>query len=208
MTCIDFSCNICDARAIAYAVYAEFARLVDFYKENNGTFCTEYCKEAAIIEGVAQSVKIKLESIVEQLEIFTEDTSRFLCELCNGEVDEGQIQRLIAAFKKDCVLYEISTFGEIIDCSVARLRGSAEIGVGSFVAMAYEVFDRLNIVLANYGIEMIKPKPPEIFDAKRHEVLMAEVADGFIRGQVIRVLSCGYRQGNKVLVRANVICAK
>jgi len=203
-----FSCGICVARTVAHSIYAEFVRLVEVYDKNEGTFCEEYCRNAAIIEGVAQSVKIKLESIAVQLEEFTQDTSQFLCDFCNGGVQAAHLCKLIATFKKECLLYEVSTFEEIMNCSVERLRRTANADVDLFVKAADGVYAGLNAVLAKYGIEAFKPNVHDMFDGKRHEVLMAEFAEGFSRGEIIKVLNCGYIQGGEVLLRANVVCSR
>jgi molecular chaperone GrpE (heat shock protein) len=77
-----------------------------------------------------------------------------------------------------------------------------------FVAEIDKRHRNLEAILAKYGIEKIAPKPFDIFNAKENEVLMAEVNPDFKKGEIIKTMNSGYRLGDLVLVRANVIAAR
>ncbi|MCL2753821.1 MAG: nucleotide exchange factor GrpE, partial [Defluviitaleaceae bacterium] len=59
-----------------------------------------------------------------------------------------------------------------------------------------------------FGIEKISPKTHEQFNAKEHEVLMAEQKEGFTKGEIIKTINSGYRYNDTIIVRANVIAAR
>ena len=58
------------------------------------------------------------------------------------------------------------------------------------------------------GIEIIDPKPKDIFVAKEHDVLMAERVEGYKKGEIVKVMTKGYKNGNLVYIRSSVIAAK
>jgi len=47
-----------------------------------------------------------------------------------------------------------------------------------------------------------------MFNGKEHEVLIAETSEGFAKGEIIKVINPGYKRGDFILTRANVIAAK
>ena len=118
------------------------------------------------------------------------------------------VQRKLAKYKKDHLLFECSTFEEILHYSVSRLRVSENAAVLVFVAAVDAGMARLEAMLAAYGITMIRPEPHEVFNGREHEVLMAEVHSGFQKGEIVKYMNSGYREGETVLLRANVVAAK
>jgi len=221
-TVCEFSNALYITRSAAYDVYGEFRRISDYYDENEAIFYIGNGREAAIVAGVAETVKMKLESIDEQLRIFSKETTEFLTNFYNGglrreavcEAEKycaqhaGLMNKKIVDFKKKSLLHEICTFEEIINYSVARLRECADESVGLFVEIVDEACVGISRALARHEIEVIEPQIRQRFDGKRHDVILAEVVEGFKRGEVIKVLNCGYMQDGEVLVRANVVAAR
>ena len=114
----------------------------------------------------------------------------------------------LTAYKKEQLLFECSTFEEILYYSVSRLRESPDAAVAAFVAAIHAGTSQLECVLTRHGIEFIRPAPHDAFNGREHEVLMAEQHDGFRKGEVVKLMNRGYKQDGTVLMRANVIAAK
>jgi len=219
--------------------------------------------DAGIINGICETIKIKLESLKESrdeyrrnMDALTEEYTRGFPEIneddCAAAADEifekwstdvsgdemfgaGSLYDLIAAterygafidktrkymermresylkrdyaYKRDCLLYEISTYNEIMNYSVSRLRESAR-GEDGFVAVCDNVLDEISVIIQKNNITAINPAPREMFNGKEHEVLLAEEHEHFVKGMIIKVLNPGYRYGDMILARATVIAAK
>ena len=120
---------------------------------------------------------------------------------------EGLEKRMLT-YMRDSFFYELSTFEEIMYYSVSRLRESENICVISFVAEIDSQYKRTGDILAKYDVEKIAPVAHDAFNAKENEVLMAEESEGFKKGEIIKTINSGYRQGDVVIMRANVIAAR
>jgi hypothetical protein len=118
------------------------------------------------------------------------------------------LNKKILNFKRDSLFFELSTFEEIMHYSVSRLRESVDVQILEFVVEIDKQYKRLEAILAKHGIEKIAPAAHEPFNAKEHEVLMAEQNPDFKKGEIIKTMNSGYRQGDLVIVRANVIAAR
>ena len=121
---------------------------------------------------------------------------------------EEQAEKGILRFFKESVLYEISTFEEILQYSVSRLRESDNDYVKNYIDLIDESARKIEAILNRIGITMIRPNPHDIFNGKEHEVLMAEHIEGFTKGEIIKSITSGYKLNNQILVRANIIAAK
>jgi len=121
---------------------------------------------------------------------------------------EAGFDKIVIGFKRDCLLFELTTFEEIMFYSVSRLRESDVAAVAAFVATIDEQHKALADILTKYGIDKISPVAHDPFNPKENEVLMAEVNPDFKKGTIIKTMNAGYRQGDIVLVRANVIAAR
>ncbi len=124
------------------------------------------------------------------------------------QVINDKFKKASLALKKDCILFEISTFEEIMHYSVSRMRNSQDVNIEDFVQTIDFVFDELIQVLSVIGVEVIEPKPHDLFNGKEHEVIMAEKNDDFKKGEVIKLMNSGYKEKDCVLMRANIIAAK
>ena len=111
-------------------------------------------------------------------------------------------------FKKETLLYEISTYEEILYYSVTRLRESSLPEVAAAVTILDDTFLALEALLAENGITPIRPAAHEAFNGREHEVLTAEEQEGFAKGEIIKTMTSGYKLGDQVILRANVIAAR
>lgn len=119
-----------------------------------------------------------------------------------------KINKKCLQFKKETLLYEISTFEEIMNYSVSRLRETEDDILKAYVNIIESVQDKLNMVLSKNNIKIISPKPHDQFNGREHEVLMAEKNEDFKKGEIIKLMNSGYKEGDLVILRANVIGAK
>ncbi|MCL2404407.1 MAG: nucleotide exchange factor GrpE [Defluviitaleaceae bacterium] len=215
-----------------------------------------------ILTGITETLEIKVESLAESLQQFTENSTQLLASIPSGlprltEEDlltaaaqmqeawcanpptletiadfiaacasleafaayDGQFAKHIAStsakiekasfrFKKETLLYEISTYEEILYHSVSRLRESPLPHVAAAVSLLDETFAKLEPLLAEKGITVIRPAAHEPFNGREHEVLLAEETDGFAKGEIIKVMTSGYKYKDQVILRANVIAAR
>lgn len=121
---------------------------------------------------------------------------------------EEALTKKVLNFKRDGLFFELSTFEEIMTYSVTRLRESTCEHVLNFVEEIDKTQKKLEAILTRFNTQKITPTAHEIFNAKEHEVLMAEVQEGFKKGEIIKTMNSGYMQDGQVIVRANVIAAR
>ena len=244
----------------------------DFYeKTKNGAGEITETEYAPIIEGIGETINIKIESLKESLEFFSDikdevleraseelkdpiiekEFEKIAEELYNnfmmefireipmeesnftekniafldGKEEEGLIylsQRLlrrqekieqeankkIIKFLREHLLFEMSTYEEIINYSVSKLRESKEEAIISYVKEIDALTQSVEDTLKAYRIEFIHPNPHEKFNGKEHEVLMAEVKEGFEKGEIIKTMNKGYMLDGHIILKANVIAGK
>jgi molecular chaperone GrpE (heat shock protein) len=118
------------------------------------------------------------------------------------------LEKVSFRFKKEVLLYEVCTFEEILIHSVSRLRVSKNADVFAAAQMLDNAFRELEVILKKNNIAVIRPAPKDIFNAKEHEVLVAEKHDGFEKGEIIKIITAGYRFKEQVVLRANIIAAR
>lgn len=106
------------------------------------------------------------------------------------------------------ILSEIITLEELLHHSVQKLLESQNEGYITFGEIFVELFRRIQVQLEKKSIYRIVPKEHDMFNGKIHVVLMAIEKSGYTKGEVISYKTSGYRYMEKVLLRANVICAK
>jgi hypothetical protein len=118
------------------------------------------------------------------------------------------LEKSSVRFKKETLLYEICTYEEILTHSVSRLRNSSNPAVLSAALTLDDTFRALEIILKKNNVEIIRPSVREQFNAKEHEVLVAEKNEDFAKGEIIKIMTAGYKFKNHVILRANVIAAR
>jgi len=159
-----------------------------------------------ILKGIAETLEIKVESLREGLHEFRSNCRAIIREdISNRRVT---LANCTFRFKKEILLHEICTYEEILTHSVSRLRQSpCPIAAGAAVLLD-STFDVLESILKKRSITIIRPATGTKFNAQEHEVLMAEKQDGFAAGEIIKVLTSGYGQKERVILRANVVAAR
>ncbi|NLL70058.1 MAG: nucleotide exchange factor GrpE [Epulopiscium sp.] len=121
---------------------------------------------------------------------------------------QQQWVKMVTRHLKNNLLFEMSTFEEILHYSISRLRGETEKSIQQYVDKMDELTQNLHNALEAYGITFITPKPHEKFNGKEQEVLLAEENEAFQKGEVIQCINTGYKYQDQVLLRANVIAAR
>lgn len=111
-------------------------------------------------------------------------------------------------YLKNSLLFEIITFDEMLMYSVSHLSKSSDKSAQEFAAYIRVKSDQIQVLLSEFGISAIEPRPHDMFSGREHEALLAERKPDFSRGEVIMLHNKGYRMGDVVLVRANVIAAR
>jgi hypothetical protein len=122
--------------------------------------------------------------------------------------EKDKVSKMQTEHLRDYVLYEMGTYEEILIYSVAKLKESSDTVVLEYVDECEELLNKQLELLKRHGIDIIRPEPNSLFDAKEHEILIAEKSDTLKRGQIIKSLNSGFKHEGVVLVRANVIAAK
>ena len=117
---------------------------------------------------------------------------------------QNNLEKKLLKFMKESALYEISTFEEILFYSVPRIKEAEP----DAATLANYTLKSLECLLKSNGIDVIRPESHETFNSKEHEVLMAESNPDFKKGEIIKIMNSGYKQGDTVLLRANVIAAR
>jgi len=135
------------------------------------------------------------------LPIFINRRNLQVKSISNGQ---NNIEKRLLKFMRESALYEISTFEEILFYSVSRITESEP----EAATIANYTLKALESLLKSNGIDIIRPAPHESFNSKEHEVLMAESSPDFNKGEIIKIMNSGYKQGDVVLLRANVIAAR
>jgi len=120
----------------------------------------------------------------------------------------SKTEKATTRFKKETLLYEISTYEEILYYSVSRLRESELPQIQSAVQILDETFQALETLLTSKGITVLRPAPHDPFNGREQEVLAAEEQEGFTKGEIIKTMTSGYKMGDQVILRANVIAAR
>jgi len=113
---------------------------------------------------------------------------------------EEKFDRFLLRFKKEVLLYEICTYEEILTHSVSVLTQDTD--------AFHHTFTELQAILERNAIVPIRPAEHEPFNAFEHDVLVAEEHEGFKKGEIIKCLTTGYKQHDKVIIRANVIAGR
>ena len=181
-----------------------FNRILAAYEQNTALPTAAF---ADITAGIAETLRIKIDSLNEARQAFSQEISTLLA--CSPNM--AGLQKKLAQFKKEQLLFECSTFEEILHYSVSRLREVSESDapeVHAFVAAIDENAARLSSILTCRGITLMQPSPHDMFNGREHEVLMAEEREGFAKGEIIKFINSGYKEKDIVLIRANVIAAK
>jgi len=152
------------------------------------------------------SIKLLEDFYKTQINKFNSKNLQMIEEILESEKDS--IRKADYKFRKECLFFEIITFEEIISYSASKLRDSENEAALKCSKLIEGAALNIKELLSEYGIEVIAPELGEMFNGRLHEVIMTREEEGFMRGAIIKVISNGYKEGNIVFARANVICAK
>ncbi|MCL2048433.1 MAG: nucleotide exchange factor GrpE [Defluviitaleaceae bacterium] len=178
--------------------------------------------ESEILDGIRETIEIKILGLRENMQAFKKlgnETIKAFAETKPTPAIFENAERHIKSFaellekqkirfKKEILLYEICTYEEILAHSVSRLRGSGDTAVLGAVEALDTALDELNVILKKNNISVIRPAVKEMFNAKEHEILVAEKHSDFEKGEIIKVMTAGYRVEGQVVLRANVVAAR
>ncbi|MDR1210079.1 MAG: hypothetical protein LBK41_07180 [Clostridiales bacterium] len=180
-----------------------------------------------IARGVAEAIAIKADSLRQSAEGAREASEKTLEGVSPITSPDGRSAKLIrekraaerarvlaaaeksrAAFLKDALLFEVSTFDEMMYYSVPRLAQSGDPAARKLAGLCAGTSLGIERLLAEAGIFPVEPQPGEMFSGRWHVALAAEPHPERKRGEIIAVCGRGWREGDKALVRANVIAAR
>ncbi|MCL1863970.1 MAG: nucleotide exchange factor GrpE [Defluviitaleaceae bacterium] len=119
-----------------------------------------------------------------------------------------KLEKASLRFKREVLLYEVCTFEEILTHSVSRLRDSQDRHVLAAAQDLDFTFRSLEVILKKNNITVIRPLLKEQFNSKEHEVIIAEKHSNFEKGEIVKVMTAGYKHKEQVILRANVIAAR
>ncbi|NLM47897.1 MAG: nucleotide exchange factor GrpE [Epulopiscium sp.] len=119
-----------------------------------------------------------------------------------------EVNLQINKFLKEYLLFEVSTYEEIVNYSVSRLREESDDFAIEYVKNIDQLTASLEETLKEFEIEFVEPVPHDKFNGKEHEVLLAEEREGFKKGEIIKTLNKGYRFNNQIILKANVVASK
>ena len=195
---------------------AEFEVLGEKHIKELGQAAQSFELSDEITEKIFDSVKVSW------LSSLPDDADKFF-EACLGgdeflpardfinKIIEAQFQKVektLLIFKKEVLLYEICTFEEILTHSVPKLESSECETTLSAAVLLRDVFKELEVILKKNNISVIRPSIRSEFNAREHEVLVAEKHEDFAKGEIIKVLTAGYLYKDNVILRANVVAAR
>ena len=197
---------------------AEFEEASEKLIKEPGLLAQSFSPPEDVLMQVAGAVKLRW-----QKETPNEETVHMFFEKCLEGVEYLPLRELVDKlvltllqkaekclldFKREVLLYEICTFEEIITYSATKLETSEDETVVSAAHMIRDVFKEIEVILKKNYITVIRPKVRSEFNAKEHEVLVAEKHEGFNKGEIIKVLTAGYLFKDSVILRANVVAAR
>lgn len=124
-----------------------------------------------------------------------------------GQVKKARFDYDMAYLRNDLFL-ELRTYEELVEHSMKKLIELEPERSGRLTEVMTQTLEKSREILNSHKIEVIRPSAHDRFDGRLHEVLMAEVAADFAKGEVIRTASTGYRLKDQVIMRAGVIAAR
>ncbi len=225
-----------------------FSKIEEYINQNKDELSKT--PEADIVNGILETMQIKIETMREQKSQFQDKCMDIVNKLKDEEIpimeddllalnkqayegwlkDELNLNEIIKPIKQarntiqtkyadqltaycldlivNCILYEIRTFEEITHHSVAKLQESTSEVISDLVEFISGISKSIEMILKKNDIIPLKPKPHDKFNALLHMIILAQDKEDFNRGEIIKLMNTGYIQGERILLRANVIAAK
>lgn len=208
------SCRTGGGKAVAEGIAATMVLKLDAVRE----------KDWAYQMGKKNIAKELEQQVLDQERIFIEQTEQILEDLLDGsdavlsritksflDSVESIIQqhnRYDLSYLKNDLLFELRTFDELIEHSLKKLIDHEQDNARAVMAVMLGTMEKSRDILKAHAIELIIPHEHDKFDIKKHEVLLAEEAEGFVKGEVICCMSVGYQMKAQVIIRASVMAAR
>ena len=111
-------------------------------------------------------------------------------------------------FLKYGLLFEVSTFDELIKESIEKLRFNQLESIQLLIDHIDQSYHKIFELIEDAGLEIINPKPKEKFSGKLHEIILVEEESGFNKGEIVSTKTIGFKKDQLVIIRAHVIVAK
>lgn len=121
-------------------------------------------------------------------------------EKIRNRITETENQML--QYLKNDILFEIVTLEDLKKYSIPKLNQELTL-VKEFKKLDQRILKELQ----HRGITPITPHEHEKFNSQKHEILIAEVKEGFEKGEVIEVMNSGFEYIGSVIRRATIIAA-
>jgi len=121
---------------------------------------------------------------------------------------EKSHKKNVLEYKKNQLLFEVTTFNELLNYSVEILKKSTDMEVLMYIQVVEEANSMINTTLIKHLIRPIYPEIGSIFNSKEQEVIMTEKDGNFKKGEIIKVANHGYKQKDIIIIKANVIVAR
>ena len=205
-------------------VVATFESIMDYDTQNKATLSAD-SDNYKLVAAITQTLSLKIQTIADSTYEFLQALPQFEISAVlqqpltqrlgvqkSLEKNQANLTKKILSFKKEAILFEISTFNELLTHSIEKLKQAKDIerdiDILMYIQVVEEANSMINTSLSTYGISAICPKPGTLFNGKEHEVMMMDTGPGLTKGQIIRVTNIGYRYADQILTRANVIVAK
>ena len=205
-------------------VVATFESIMD-YDMQNKDILSQDPDNYKLVAAITQTLSLKIQTIAESTYEFLQELPQFeiatvlkrpltqrLGVQKSLEKSQSDLNKKILTFKKEAILFEISTFNELLNYSIEKLKQAKDIDrdidILMYIQVVEEANSMINTSLSGYGIRTICPELGTLFNGKEHEVMMMEESPELSKGQIVRVTNMGYTYDGKILTRANVIVAK
>lgn len=211
-------------KELSSVVVATFESIVDYDLQNKPTLSADP-DNYKLVSAISQTLSIKIQTIAESTADFLQALPQFevgavlqtpvaqrLGVTKALEKSQTALHKKITTFKKEAILFEISTFNELLNYSIEKLKQSKDIErdieILMYIQVVEEANSMINTSLSAYGIRTLDPPPGTLFNGKAHEVMMTEQHPTLTKGQIIKVTHMGYTYAETILTRANVVVAR
>lgn len=163
-----------------------------------------------ILEDLIDEIKTSKTNALELYFNKTDSNLTYIMQNKSCQIEESnlKITKKITRYKQQNILSEIVTFQEIEFYSIERLKQSKEECIANYVEVYKRVMNNIQNLLDKNHIIRICPDPHDLFIAREHEILVAELKSGFEKGEIIKTVNIGFKEKDEVLIRANVIAAR
>lgn len=105
------------------------------------------------------------------------------------------------------ILEEVAIYDSFINDCLDSLADDGSYEITNFIKFNRRISDKIFETINKHNIERIYPNVNDKVDTKKHTILEAQLSNDFKKGQIIEVINTGFKEDNKVLLKAVVVCA-